>query len=270
MMTFRRSLMLSATLTAAMAASNAWAGERAGELTTAQSQWGAFSLSSGVTYSTGDYGESQRTNILYVPLTGKLELQDWVFKLTVPYISVTGPGNVVQGVGVVGAAGGRRTTESGLGDVVAAVTKTVYEDSKRGTAIDVTGKIKFGTADADRGLGTGENDYSLAVEPSQQVGPVTLFATLGYKVVGDPEGTDLNNVAFGSLGGSTHVTPATTAGLVLDFQERSSPTSSPPRELTAFATSRLDDRWKGQAYLSRGLSDASPDWGGGLMASYAF
>lgn len=236
----------------------------------AQTEWGKVTLSTGVNYSTGKYGQSDSTDIFSVPLTGKVEVDNWTVKLTVPYVSVSGPGNVVEGVGVVGG-GGQRTTQSGLGDITLAVTNTVYDNAASGTALDVTGKVKFGTADYGKGLGTGENDYSLAIEPSQVVGPVTVFGALGYKFVGDPEGVDLHNVVFASLGGSMKVMDGTSAGLVLDAQTRSSDVApSAQRELTAFASTRLEDGWKAQVYLSRGLAEDSPDWSGGASVSYSF
>lgn len=237
----------------------------------ARTEWGKVTLSTGVNYSTGKYGQSESTDIVSVPLTGKVEVDTWTVKLSVPYVSVTGPGNVVEGVGVVGVGSGRRSTEAGLGDVTLTVTNTVYENAASGTAVDVAGKVKFATADADKGLGTGKNDYSLAVEPSQMVGPVTVFGSLGYKVAGDPDGVELHNVVFASLGGAMKVVEGTSAGLVFDAQTRTSQSApSAQRELTAFATTRLDDAWKAQFYLSRGLAEDSPDWGGGAGISFAF
>lgn len=239
--------------------------------TSAQADWGKVTLSTGVNYSTGKYGQAQSTDIVSVPLIAKVEVDAWTVKLTVPYISVTGPGNVVEGVGVVNGGGGQRSTQSGLGDVTLTVTNTVYDNVASGTSVDVTGKVKFATADADKGLGTGENDYALAIEPAQVVGPVTVFGALGYKVAGDPEGVDLHNVVFASLGGSMKVMEGTSAGLVFDAQTRTSENApSAQRELTAFATTKLDDGWKAQVYLSRGLAEDSPDWSGGASMSYSF
>lgn len=252
-------------------AGTAAAKERAQAETSAQADWGKVSLSTGVNYSTGKYGQSESTDIVSVPLTGKVEVDRWTVKLSVPYVSVTGPGNVVEGVGVVGTGGNRRTTESGLGDVSLTVANTVYENSVSGTAVDITGKVKIATADADKGLGTGENDYSLAVEPSQVLGPVTVFGTLGYKFAGDPDGVELHNVVFASLGGAMTVVEGTSAGLVLDAQTRTSESApSAQRELTAFASTRLADAWKAQVYVSRGLAEDSPDWSGGASASFTF
>src|SRR5229473_2226361 len=76
---------------------------------TASVQSDGFSLTTGADYSTGKYGGTSSTDILYVPLTGAYEMDKWLFKVTVPYIMVTGPGNVVRGIGIIkNKAAGRR------------------------------------------------------------------------------------------------------------------------------------------------------------------
>jgi hypothetical protein len=236
----------------------------------AEQRFGELSLSAGIDYSTGKYGQTTSTDILSVPVTAKLEKNDWTLKLTVPWLEVTGPANVVEGVGAVRGRANARQTRSGLGDIVASVGRTVWDNPASGTAVDITGKIKFGTASAADGLGTGENDYSLAVEPSQRFGAVTAFGSLGYKLVGSPAGADLGDVVFGSLGGAVDVARDTPAGLEFSFQEPTSGTAESQADVTAFVSHRLGDQSKSQLYLVRGLADGSPDWGGGATVSYKF
>ena len=114
------------------------------------------------------------------PLIGRYRTEDFVFRLTIPYVRVTAPSDTVlvepgtictdtgggSGTDCQIAAGSNstaraRATQSGLGDVVAQVTYEVPEFSKGGPLIDLTGKIKFGTADEAKGLGTGKNTYTL-------------------------------------------------------------------------------------------------------------
>ena len=78
-------------------------------------------MSTGFDYSTGKYGTATSTNILYIPVIAKYETDSLTLKLTVPYIRVTGTGNVVRGIGSFGNAitGTTSTTQSGLGDVTA-------------------------------------------------------------------------------------------------------------------------------------------------------
>lgn len=232
---------------------------------------GDFSLTTGLDYSSGKYGGTQSTDILYIPFTGKYETGPWSFKLTVPYIRITGPGGVVRDIGAFGTARATRTTESGLGDVVAAATYNIY--GSKGASpllIDLTGKVKFGTADENKGLGTGENDYAIQVDLYKTVDKFTGFGTVGYKVLGDPVGVNLDNVFYGSLGGSYKFTQQTSGGLILDLREKASASGAPQRELTAFVSHKIDKAWKTQGYLVQGFADGSPDWGAGAMVTYGF
>ena len=232
---------------------------------------GNFSLTSGLDYSSGKYGGTQSTEILYIPLTGKYEVDRWSFKLTVPYVRITGPGGVIRDIGGFKTGGATRTTASGIGDVVAAASYNLYASgATNALLVDLTGKVKFGTADETKSLGTGKTDYATQVDVYKTVKQFTAFGTLGYKVLGSPAGTQLHNVAYGSLGSSYKFTPQTSGGLILDLREKAFATGAPQRELTAFVSHKLDTNWKTQAYLVKGFADGSPDWGGGAMLTRAF
>src|ERR1700720_2360930 len=184
---------------------------------TASMQSGGFSLTTGADYSTGKYGGTASTDILYVPLTGAYEMDKWLFKLTVPYIRVTGPGNVVRGVGRIknkaAAPGNTTTTQSGLGDVVAGVTRNLIDVTSSGTLVDLTGKIKFGTADAGKALGTGENDYGAQIDLTQRVSSaLSAFGSIGYKFVGSPTGAELKNVVYGEGGAAVKLSEGLRVG----------------------------------------------------------
>src|SRR6266568_1403608 len=83
---------------------------------------GLTTLSVGAESSSGKYGQDQSTRIFFVPITGKYETGGWTLKLLVPYIRITGPGNVIGAADnriTLPGAGATRRTETGLGDVVA-------------------------------------------------------------------------------------------------------------------------------------------------------
>src|SRR5438045_5286469 len=83
-----------------------------------------FSLSSSFNYFTGDYGTSENTEIIYVPVTFGVKLDRFEVRLTVPYILQTSQLVTLTGGGVgvrkdKQARTARETgTESGLGDVL--------------------------------------------------------------------------------------------------------------------------------------------------------
>lgn len=231
-----------------------------------------FTLTSGLDYSSGKYGESDKTEIVSVPIVAKYETGSWTLKLTVPYVTIHGPGNVVPSIGPVdGALAPRkRTTESGMGDVVTAVTYNLFDGASGSPVVDVTGKIKFATADADKGLGTGENDYATQVDIYQGFGKFTAIGTLGYRVYGNTKFGALDNVFYGSLGGSYKLTEKTSAGAIYDYRPRITSRGSQVSEITTFVTHKISPHWKAQGYLVGGMADGSPDYGGGGLVSYAF
>lgn len=232
---------------------------------------GVLNFTTGVDYSSGKYGGPESTDILYIPFTGKYETDKWTLKLTVPYVTITGPGNVVKDIGQTTPTAGTRTTQSGLGDVVAAATYELYDNGASGTRVDLTGKIKFGTADKDKGLGTGKDDYAFQADVYKAINKsFTAFGAIGYKIAGKPADYTLNNVFYGSLGGSYKLSQETSAGLILDLRQKSSATGTAQKELTAFLSHKISKDWKAQGYIVKGYTDSSPDWGAGIMMTHSF
>lgn len=235
---------------------------------------GVFNLTSGIDYSTGKYGQAESTDITYIPFVGKYETDLTTFKLTVPWLQITGPGDVVGSDATIISNGinQKRMTQSGLGDVVFSLTHTIaYIGESHPLILDLSGKIKFATASKSKGLGTGENDYTIALDGYKSVSNnATLFGGLGYKKTGDPKDVNLNNVWLGSFGLSYRLNPATSTGIMADYRQATLNTSEPLREVTAFLTHKFSATYKLQSYLTHGYSDASTDWGGGLMLGYTF
>ncbi len=235
---------------------------------------GGFTFTTGVDYSSGKYGQSQSTDITYVPFIGKYEINDTTIKLTVPWVKITGPGDVVGGSGpvVLGKSNRPITTESGLGDIVLSASQTIAQIGRiKPLMLDVTGKIKFATASESKGLGTGENDYTISLDAYKSVAHgLTLFGDVGYKVLGDPSGINLNNVWFSSVGASYKIHPNLSAGMMANIRQATQDTSDPMRELTIFASHKFNAQYKLQGYLSHGYSDTSADWGGGMMLGLMF
>ncbi len=225
----------------------------------------ALSLGTGFDFSTGKYGGTKAVDILYIPVFATYETGDWTFKLTVPYIRISGAGaGVLPGLGRTGRAATNKTVttaHAGLGDVVASAGYEFY--AKDSLTLDLVGKVKFGTADKNQGLGTGMNDYSAQVDGAYVIKKTTLFATAGYKIVGSPVGLPLNNVAFGTIGAAHKLSDGATAGAMLDVAQSPSATGAAPRTVTAYLSRRIRDSVKLQPYVVKGFSDGSPAFGFG-------
>jgi hypothetical protein len=228
-------------------------------------------FSAGYDFSTGTYGSTERTDVNYFPFLVRYERDDVVFRLTVPYLRVTGPGTIVGGDNpiVLQQTTTQRTSAEGLGDVVAAATYPLVNGTG-GWFVDATAKIKFGTANADKGLGTGENDYGLQLDFTKVMGAFSPLASVGYRVMGSSEQIQLRNVWGFSAGAAYRFEPGLSAGAYYDFRQAAAQGSAPLRELTGYVLKRLGDHWRLQFYVTHGFSDGSPDWGGGVNAGYDF
>lgn len=232
-----------------------------------------FRLSTGINYTSGDYGGTVDIEDVYVPITATVDYNRFQFRLTVPYISVRAPaGTIITDPGGQPVPGsGARSTESGLGDVVGSVTLyDVVYNRDLGVALDITGKVKFATADELKGLGTGEHDYSVQADVYKYLDSFTVLASAGYTLRGDPTGIDLENVLFGSFGGMYDFSPDTRGGLFLDFRQSSIVGADSIRELSGFLSRRVSEDWKIQVYALTGFSNSSPDFGGGVAMKRAF
>ena len=232
-----------------------------------------ISVDAGAEYTSGDYGGDQSIDELYMPVTAILDLDRVAFQLTVPFLSVRAPEFTVidgpDGQPIVGE--GPMRTSSGIGDVQAAVTVYDVLVSKGGDfALDLTGKIKFGTADADAGLGTGEQDYALQADWFRFFSQFTVMGTAGYFVRGDPEDYDLNDTFYASLGGSYALKDRLSCGAFYDYRESSVQGSDAAQELSGWVSTGIGARGRADFYVIAGIGDSSPDWGVGLSFRTTF
>jgi hypothetical protein len=232
-----------------------------------------FSLAVGAEYTTGDYGGDQSVEETYVPVTAVLDLDRVSFRLTVPYLSVQAPeltyidgpdGQPIVGEGPV-------VTNDGIGDVQAVVTVyNVLSSGDGSSALDLTGKIKVGTADVDTGLGTGEQDYSVQADMFRFFSRFTAMGTVGYSLRGDPEGYDLDDTFYASLGGSYATTDRVQLGGFFDFREASVQGTDDIQELSGWVATQVGDQGRVDFYVLTGFSDSSPDWGAGISYRASF
>lgn len=231
-----------------------------------------YALATGFDYSTGKYGGDTATDILYIPTIATYENDKWVAKITIPFLRVKGPGTVAPDLGPLTTKTGETTTQtqSGLGDIVASGSYDFYRDHKSGLILSVLAKIKLGTASETKGLGTGANDYYWELDAARPLGNFTPFATLGYRIVGDPPAYNLHNVFYGSVGSSYQFNLNNSCGASLDLRGKIIDDGDAASELTVFYTRKLGPTWHIQVYTVTGFTDASPDFGLGAIATARF
>lgn len=229
-------------------------------------------LSGGMDYSVGDYGQTQDTTVSYIPVSLKVRSNHWAYGITVPYVRITGPDNTVVSDGITTgdtAATGTRT-DSGLGDVVLSAHRGFEPATSMGTYFDITGKVKIGTADETKGLGTGTNSYTLLLDAYQPMAVVDVFAALGYRINNSSDLIQLNNVWLGSVGVARQINSHISGGISYDFRGAPSAHSTAGKEITPYISWKLSQEWKVKGYAAFGLSKQSPDLAGGMQVVHTF
>lgn len=227
-----------------------------------------FLLSTSFNYSNGDYGTSEDTEIIYVPFTFGVKLDRFEARLTVPYIRQTSQIVTVTGGGVAvrkdrkARAAQEADTESGLGDVLLRGSYVLLEEREVWPEIAPYVKIKFPTADEDRGLGTGEFDETLGIDLSKTfLERLTAYLTLAYTFVGSPDGSDFDNSFGWSLGAAYAVASPFSVFAFLDGATAISSEQDDPLELRVGAEWRFTKVVKLTGAVTKGLTDGSADWG---------
>jgi hypothetical protein len=73
-----------------------------------------------------------------------------------------------------------------------------------------------------------------------------------------------------NVGASYKIDRQSTIGAYYDYREKASSTSFARNELTGYYSYRFASAWKAQAYVTKGFTDGSPDWGVGAHLVYSF
>jgi hypothetical protein len=237
---------------------------------------GELSAGAGIAYTKGDYGTGSETKILSLPFMARYDTDSWIFKATVPWLRVTGPSNVIPGVGRFSNKGsgkgrsGGEATESGFGDTVLSATYNAFYDRSSTLGLDLTTRLKLPTADENKGLGTGSTDVGFQGELYRTVDRITVFGVLGYTLYGDSDVVEQKNGFNYGIGASTKLDATNTVGASLDGRQRVVEGGAEQRELTFFLNHRIDRSRRIQAFFLVGLADGSPDVGLGVSALFSF
>lgn len=234
-------------------------------------------------YTSGNYGTSFKLPVATtsVGMTWNIN-ENWTLDLDLPYLRQTttvstsnttashlvrvgGKPVVIKGTTAVAT---NLATISGQGDVTALLTRSF--DSGAGPVWSVGSKVKFATASAANGLGTGKQDVSFQAGVVNDLGPWAVGTTLGYTWVGQVQGLGLRNTLYAEFDSSYAINPISSVGLSLSVSQAPATGSAAP----IAASFSYDYKFSKNRHLVisglRGFSDGSPKWGAGLSLSAAF
>jgi hypothetical protein len=221
------------------------------------------SFSTSFNYLRGDYGTDSDTTLIYVPFTVRVApTERLILGVTVPYIRLTAQNIVLTGGGVAVREVSERQTEDGLGDILLRGEYILVEEEPIIPEIRGLIKIKFPSADEDKGLGTGEFDETLGLLFSKTFGQrLVTYLDLTYTFIGAPPGIDFDNTFGWSIGAAYLVARPVTLYGFLDGATAVSPGQDDPLELRFGAEVRVTRAIRLTGSVTVGLTDGSPDYG---------
>lgn len=224
-----------------------------------------FTLRTGFDFSTGDYGQPVSTQITTFPVSVSYTDNQTTWDLGLSYLRVNGPGDVIPGIGRFRQRLlASKHVSKGCGDFTVGVTHDFTPPEGRPWSWSAGAEVKFGTASAAKSLGTGKDDFMVHVDLFRPAGAFAPFATLGYRWLGNPDGSDLRNYVFGTVGVNWACTDTMTAAALVDWAQRNSASGRASSNFTLSVTRAVGDRCEIQVYGVLGHSDSTADHGYGL------
>lgn len=230
-----------------------------------------WQLSSSLTYESGTYGTSTRSETVYIPFTLKRFFDQGDLSFTVPLVVLrtTGETTLIDGR-PQRIRTGRRTdlaptgtvTKEGLGDMMLKGRYYAVDEHGLLPTIALVAKVKFPTADESQGLGTGKFDEGFGVEVSRRFLERFIgYFDLSYTIIGSPAGVDLQNQTTYDIGLGYQFTPQMLGSLFYEERTALLTGQQNPRSLLATWDYKLTQSFRLNAAGEVGLSSGAPDYG---------
>jgi hypothetical protein len=241
-----------------------------------------FALGVGFDYATGDYGTSQSTDSLRVPVTIDYFPSNLLsFELVVPYLYQSNSNTIFSGGmrfptrrgGTGGMGGGSfdsQASQSGLGDITLTTGYVILKEGPSNPALRPLLYLKLPTADKDKGLGTGEFDVGVGLGAVKWFDPWYTFAEIRHVFQGDNATLGLKD--YTTLEGAVGYRVGERFLPSLDLWWSSAPSDDASQQLEARLKGKywLSDVIAVEGHIGTGLADGSPDFTLGGAVYYSF
>ncbi len=219
----------------------------------------------------GKYGQSATSTTSTNSVAITYDTDAASFDVLFPYLSQSGPGRLI-------AIAGRRPIvvlgsdqkASGLGDITAGMTRYALNEEDHGVDLDFGATIKFHSASAAKGLGSGKTDLALQSNLAHSFGLFSTALTVGYSIVGKPPNQHYRNAFYSSLDGSFKISKAVSVGLTYSGGASIIQGLPGSRDVTAYINFKPTRKIKFDIYYLTGRSTQSPDNGAGITVAYDF
>ncbi len=267
-----RRVAIAPLVAAALFASNAAGADKPAKSATADDS-DELELSAKLAYdwTSGKYGRLRNSYASIGSVTVTADCGEYSADVVMPWVHQSGPGRLI-------AIPGRRPViilgpdekASGIGDITAGLTRYLLNQEDHGVDVDVGVIVKFPTASADKGLGTGKYDYSVQAAVAREWRGFNATLTVGYTFVGKVEDQDYHNAFYESLDIAYDFTKAWSIGATYSNGASIIPGTPASRDAQFYLTYKPTKRTKIEIYYLKGYTIQSPDRGAGISASLDF
>jgi len=238
-----------------------------------------FQIITGFSYLEGDFGTGTTAQTIYMPFTLRYLGERFDLGLNIPFVYKDSSAaiSIIDGRPI-------RIRDDPISNVIELFAPGVGDLSLKGRlylfddpgtdsflpAITPTARVKFPTADASEGLGTGEYDFGFGLELDKQVEIFFLFADFSYTFIGDPPGTNLRDqIAVGS-GVGYQIFQSLSASVAYAWSRSLVSGTDDPMDIITNVSWRITRTFTWTPFASFGLTDGSPDFAVGFSLSKRF
>lgn len=212
-------------------------------------------------YANGALRDLSATRALTTTLVTRYNTPEWQFGIDLPYL-------VLEEAMPPGSATAN-TKVRGWGDVGIKVRRTLWASTQPAQGVDLTLKVKTKTGNAERGLGTGGTDVALQLEGYRAHRNWLFFGHIGQRKTGDSSVLPpASNPVFTEMGVQKRWGQGTHVGLFHNYRQANG-RSGALSEATVFYQTKVATDVV-QLSVTKGFTDASPNWGVGVAYTVRF
>ncbi len=244
------------------------------------------SVGTGFKFESGQYGTNHTSESWRIPLLIQWAPNNrWGLSLEIPYVHLNNAENTIllggrsspmgQGKGRMDGSGNVNTSssdnaEKGLGDT------TLYADLTLVSEADYSPRIlgllygKLPTGDKQKGLGTGEFDWGAGLGMSKTWGAWSSYTEALYILPGTSQTYDPAAYWEWMTSLSYRAGSKLRPSLALNGGTAAFPDNDTPLEIKAGLSILTGSHHSVSLSIIRGLSDASPEWSGGLFVFFDY
>jgi len=162
-------------------------------------------------------------------------------------------------------------SEEGVGDINLVMKYLLINEGEKNPAFTLKGVVKLDNGDFEKGLGSGDKDYSIFVVSSKTIKDLTVHGQLGYTWIGKEKNENLRNIYLYGLALDYGLTEAFhIVGEINGYRHPDRTEKDHPRNALIGVIYKLSEKFILDFAVRRGLTETTPDWSTTVGVSITF